>query len=139
LVAEFKAGQGVIVLELIEPVYDDATGTLTYGVEELATYAGDNLAPVTSEQLAERLPAEFGPAALFIDDCGEYVNCYYTSFTRDSRYEYHLCGPIPGGPYKYCWNLFEWGCVPCKHAWTYDELVGICQDGYTYECRYPGT
>ncbi|MGD9711659.1 MAG: hypothetical protein AB7V46_06285 [Thermomicrobiales bacterium] len=138
LVAEFKAGDGVIVLELIAPVYDEATGTLTYGVEELATYAGDNLAPVMREQLVERLPAEFGPSALFIDDCGAYANCYYTSYTWEQRYEYHLCGPIPGGPYKECWNLFEWGCVPCKHAWTYDELVATCQSAYTYECRYPG-
>lgn len=139
LVSEFDAGQGVVVLELFQPSYDPASGTLTYGAESLATFVGDGLEPVTRDLVVERLPAEFGPASLFIDDCGAYQNCYYTSYTYEQTYEYHLCGPIPGGPYKECWQLLEWGCAPCKDAWTYDELVSICQNGYTYECRYPGS
>jgi hypothetical protein len=67
LVAEFKAGDGVVVLELIEPVYDEASGALTYGVHELATYVGDNLEPVTRDQIVERLPAEVGPASFHMD------------------------------------------------------------------------
>jgi len=138
LVAEFEAGQGVVVMELFHPTYDSASGMLTYGAEGMATFVSSGLEPVARDLVVERLPAEFGPASLFIDDCGAYQNCYYTSFTYEQKYEYHLCGPIPGGPYKECWNLFAWGCVPCKDAWTYDELVRICQNGYTYECRYPG-
>jgi hypothetical protein len=70
LVAEFASGQGVVVLELIEPTYDPDTGTLTYGAELLEGYEGENLEPVVGDQLLERLPAEFGPAALFIDTLG---------------------------------------------------------------------
>lgn len=137
LVAEFKAGDGVVVLELIEPVYDEATGTLAYGVKELATYAGDNLEPVTREQLIERLPAEFGPAALFIDDCPDVTSCY----RRDMIYAAGMwqwvqvyLGPIPGGPYPTCFNLIAFGCVPCKDRWTYDQLEQAC-DG-AYNCYY---
>ncbi|MGE3797207.1 MAG: hypothetical protein AB7G88_05130, partial [Thermomicrobiales bacterium] len=57
LVANFAAGDGVVVLELIEPVYDPATNLLTYGIEALETYAGENLDPVLREQVTERLPA----------------------------------------------------------------------------------
>jgi hypothetical protein len=67
LVAEFRTGQGVVVLDLIEPGYDPESGTLVYGAEILEGYGGENLMPVLAEQVAERLPAEFGPAALFID------------------------------------------------------------------------
>ena len=77
LVGEFKVGQAVVVLELLAPSYDADTGTLTYGAEVLDAYKGGNLEPVTHEQLTERLPAEFGPAALFIDDCHDLADCYY--------------------------------------------------------------
>ena len=41
LVSEFDAGQGVVVMELFQPSYDPASGTLTYGAESLATFVGD--------------------------------------------------------------------------------------------------
>src|SRR5699024_6376102 len=58
LVGEFTAGQGVVVLKLLDPSYDESTETLTYGAEVLDAYQGGNLEPVTREQIAERLPAE---------------------------------------------------------------------------------
>jgi hypothetical protein len=137
LVAEFEAGQGVIVLELVAPHYDPAASTLTYGVDGLGTYAGENLEPVAREQVVERLPAEFGPAALFIDDCPEYTNCYRRSWSETEGWGQELCGPIPGGPYRECWNLFEWGCVPCKHAWVWGDLVRLCFDTYHTACEIP--
>ncbi|MGD9714070.1 MAG: hypothetical protein AB7V46_18725 [Thermomicrobiales bacterium] len=132
LVAEFKAGQGVVVLELITSAYDPQKSTLTYGVEGLQTFAGENLEAVTRDQVVERLPAEFGPAALFIDDCPSVIDCY------ESRYEYYdycegsYCplGPIPGGPYETCWNLLAFDCVPCKDSWTYGQLEQMCADRY---------
>jgi hypothetical protein len=68
LIGEFQAGQGVVVVQLIEPVYDPESETIVYGAEVLDAYQGTNLEPVTREALVERLPATFGPAALFIDD-----------------------------------------------------------------------
>jgi hypothetical protein len=124
LVGEFTAGQGVVVLELIEPVYDPQTGTLVYGAEVLDAYEGGNLEPVTREQLEARLPAEFGPNALFIDDCPDITSCY-----RSVIEAIFYLGPIPGGPYGKCWQgLFKGGCEPCHYTWDY--LNGLCQNAY---------
>jgi hypothetical protein len=71
LVAEFRTGQGVVLLELTEPILDAGTGTVVYGAEILQGYQGKTLVPVLSEDVAARLPAEFGPAALFIDSGAE--------------------------------------------------------------------
>jgi hypothetical protein len=138
LVAEFASGQGVIVLELIEPVYDETADTLTYGAEGLQTFAGERLEPVARDQVVERLPAEFGPAALFIDDCPMYTNCYRRIYIGDGVWGRELCGPIPGGPYKECWNLFAWGCVPCRDAWYWGQLVDSCVMAYHGGCEIPG-
>jgi hypothetical protein len=139
LISEFRAGQGVVVVELIEPRYDAETGTLVYGAEVLEGYEGENLVPVVAEQVAERLPAEFGPAALFIDDCPKnvYTMCTASAYDpSDGEYTFYPCGPLPGGPYDLCWNLFAWGCVPCKHDWTFDELRDLCVLTYSSAC-YP--
>jgi hypothetical protein len=129
LVAEFQSGQGVIVLELIEPTYDPDTGTLVYGAEVLEGYEGDNLEPVLAEQVSERLPAEFGPSALFIDDCPDIDTCM-----KPIPFGWWPVGPIPGGPYGACWQgVFQGGCEPCHY--TYDYLKGLCNDGYPDECK----
>ena len=134
LVAEFKSGQGVVVLKLIEPVYDVVSGTLIYGADTLQGYAGDNLAPVTKAELTERLPATFGAAALFIDDCPVYTNCavqvwYIISGKQYSRIE--TVGPIPGGPYQACFN--GTACAPCTT--TFDDLYALCNNAYPDACE----
>ena len=129
LVGEFKAGQGVVVLTLTDPVYDAQTDTLTYGADTLAGYADGNLAPVTREQMAERLPAEFGSAALFIDDCPYYDSCYEAVYDiHNYVWNSYYLGPIPGGPYHECWHLIG-GCKPCSDWTTYD-LRAKCSSAY---------
>jgi hypothetical protein len=124
LVAEFASGQGVIVLELIEPVYDAAAATLTYGAEGLGTFAGERLEPVARDKVVEQLPAEFGPAALFIDDCPDITACLRSS---------NFIAWIPGGPYGQCWQgLFQGGCQPCWH--TRDELDALCNSTFADRC-----
>jgi hypothetical protein len=106
LIGEFKAGQGVVVLQLTDPTWDPDTGALTYGAEFLDAYRGGNLEPVTREQVAERLPAVFGPAALFIDSgamvilevttvAGASLNIVYSSYPPT---QLDVCGfsGIPG-------------------------------------------
>lgn len=128
LVGEFEAGQGVVVLELFEPRFDQESGTLSYGIEELGSYQGGNLEPLTREQLEARLPAEFGSGALFIDDCRDIKDC-----VRSFLDYVDFCGPIPGGPYGQCWQgLFKGGCEPCHYSW--DQLNQFCQDAYGPAC-----
>jgi hypothetical protein len=100
LVSEFLAGQGVVVLELIEPTYDPDTGTLTYAAEVLEGYEGENLTPELADQVAARLPAEFCPAALFIGDCSNYTTCYCEIWAMIDGQAFLVqrdqLGPIPG-------------------------------------------
>jgi hypothetical protein len=135
LVGEFTAGQGVVVLQLLEPAYDPDTGTLTYGAEVLDAYKGGQLEPVTREQLTERLPAEFGPSALFIDDCPDLATCTVRKYNIEWEYYENVeVGPIPGGPYGQCWQgAFKGGCEPCHYSWA--ELEGFCNNAYPDQCH----
>jgi hypothetical protein len=134
LVGEFKAGDGVVVLELITPVYDAAASTLTYGAELLEGFAGENLAPVTEAQVAERLPAEFASATLFIDDCPDITRCKRNDPVDSFFIEYKVydVGPIPGGPYGRCWSWKTFNCDPCHYSW--DEFNAFCNEGYPDQC-----
>jgi hypothetical protein len=132
LVAEFETGQGVVVLELIEPTYDAETGTLVYGAEVLEGYTGEYLIPVLADQVAERLPVALGPGALFIDDCPDITGCYMVVAGHSLT-----CGPIPGGPYGQCWDPMWSACYPCSDTWgnlsvpeTWAYLNGLCQEAY---------
>lgn len=129
LVGEFAAGDGIVVLELIEPVYDAETNTLTYGAELLEGYAGEGLEPVTRDQVEARLPAEFAHASLFIDDCPDVDTCM-----KPIPLGWWPVGPIPGGPYGACWQgVFQGGCQLCHY--TDEYLKGLCNDAYPDECK----
>jgi hypothetical protein len=136
LVAEFKTGQGVVVVELIEPRYDADAGTVTYGAEVLEGYEGENLVPVVAEQVAERLPAEFSEAALFIDDCPIYTSCLtevWASFGGEPVFlGLESVGPIPNGPYKACFNKDTITCAPCDT--TLQKLTDLCNAAYPDMC-----
>jgi hypothetical protein len=136
LVAEFKTGQGVVVVELIEPRYDADAGTVTYGAEVLEGYEGENLVPVVAEQVAERLPAEFSEAALFIDDCPIYTSCLtevWASFGGEPVFlGLESVGPIPNGPYKACFNKDTITCASCDT--TLQKLTDLCNAAYPDMC-----
>ncbi len=123
LVGEFEAGDGVVVMQLLAPTYDETSGTLTYGAELLQGYGGENLAAVTKDQLEQRLPAEFESAALFIDDCPDIKDC------QIGRENALYIGPIPGGPYGQCWQWWPPSCQPCWY--TRWELDAICNNTYS--------
>lgn len=139
LVSEFRAGQGVVVLQLIEPTYDPDTGTLVYGAEVLEGYEGESLMPVVADQVAERLPAEFGPAALFIDDCPELTYCWAYDYMESWKGWWRV-GPIPMGAVPTRWNLLYFGCFLNQD--NLSAAAASC-DEY-FDCRHyngcqPGT
>jgi hypothetical protein len=70
LVAQTAGGEEVVVVELFDPHYDAAAGTLSYGVRLLADYAGVGLADFAPRQDGDP-PPSFGAAHLFIDGCGK--------------------------------------------------------------------
>jgi hypothetical protein len=128
LVAETSDGEEVVVLELITPAFDAERGTLTYGAEILAEYAGEGLAPVAGDDHATSLPEQFGHASLFIDDCPDITTCY--AMNADSFTPPTALGPIPGGPCGSCWDLGEFSCQPCHER--RGVLEQRCDD--TYHC-----
>ena len=132
LVAETDAWDAVVVLELLDPAYDAAAGTVTYGAEVLAEYAGEGLAHVADQQLGAALPDSFGRASLFIDECTPAMVC------RTARCDEQMdCthGSVPGGPYGYCWSWSDLRCHPCR---DYGDLAARCNATYascTGECK----
>jgi hypothetical protein len=141
LVGEFEAGDGIVVLTLTDPVYDAETDTLTYGAELLEGFAGENLASVTQQQVEARLPAEFGAAALFIDDCPNYTSCSVEVCASvvvpgDEPDVYcwpETVGPIPSGPYKACFTPDKLSCTPCDTP--LDKLIVLCNSAYPAACE----
>lgn len=70
LVTETEDGEeDVVVLELLSPSYDEASGTITYGATILSEYEGEGLDHVAARQQDAELPERFGRSSLFIDDC----------------------------------------------------------------------
>lgn len=107
IVTQTDEGEDVAVVELLDPSYDEGSGTLTYGVNVLSDYQGDGLAYVASQQQDDMLPEQFDRASLFIDDCADQVwGCYPRS------------GADPNGAVGFvtvC-RKWAWSCLCC--SWT---------------------
>lgn len=70
LVAQTAEGEDILVVELMNPRFDEAAGTLAYDVRLLADYTGDGLADLVARQDDEQFASSFTTAHLFIDGCG---------------------------------------------------------------------
>ena len=67
----------VLVVELLDPTYDSATRTVTYGARELADYSGIGAGLAAAAQPLADAPSAFGVTSLFIDSgdgCGGPLN-----------------------------------------------------------------
>jgi hypothetical protein len=132
LVVSTPAGDDdVLVLELLNPTYDNEADLLIYEANILGEYAGENLAPVADQQQDMELASEFDHASLFIDDCpdADPLDC----FANCNR-----VGDL--GNRGMCWNWSAFQCQPCDGGWIgtaaecdnkYPECNGGCQ---TYIC-----
>jgi hypothetical protein len=138
LVIEPAPGEtDIIVLELLNPQYDEATQTLTYEVRILEAFAAESGLSFQEEpRLPDPAGEAFGPAELFIDDCADLKYC------RLSREEDPV-GPIPGYP-NGIGTCFGWdgsGCQPsnpnCNGPST-TTLEGLCDQQYGDACFAQG-
>lgn len=91
----------VIILELIEPTFDESAGTLTYGATVIGAYAGKPLTAIVADQSVELVPERFGRASLFIDDLQQQSDCQVTGCVVPNVQGTGISGgfDIPGGPY----------------------------------------
>jgi hypothetical protein len=113
--------QLVLVVELTDPRYDATSGTLIYGATLLAEYQGEGLQHLATQQQDMELPASFGRASLFIDDCPDITQCWLDDLTS--------VGPIPGGPYGQCWHWSDFACEPCHESQS--SLNDLCNQSYS--------
>ncbi len=118
--------EDILVVELLDPVYDAGAGSVTYGVNILGDYEG-GLDFVAGRQQDEDLAPTFGAASLFIDDCPDLTECVYYG-TRPG--EVVDIGGLPGGSVGQCWHWSKLECIPCNGNDTsyYDN---ICNENYS--------
>ncbi|MDQ3694564.1 MAG: hypothetical protein M3464_13205 [Chloroflexota bacterium] len=114
LVAHTDDGERVIILELMNPRFDQAVESLTYDVRPLADYDGAGLSHLAAKHSDEELPEAFAAASLFIDGGG----CPYP-----------ICGGI-------CCDASQ-GMV-CQGQGAYCQSIyqsGMCQGGNACDQR----
>jgi hypothetical protein len=116
-----EQGDDVLIVELVDPVYDETNGTLTYGANVLAEYQGDGLAHLAQQQADTELPEEFGRASLFIDDCPN-TGIYCLSSLLPS------CKVVSVVGTGTCWH---WECLCCTLC--SGSPLDICNQ-YVPEC-----
>jgi hypothetical protein len=113
----------VLLLELLNPAYDEATKTLSYVADVLQQYQGEVLKPLAAQQRDRTIAAEFGTASLFIDDCPDITTCFAPGLIP--------VGPVPGGPIGACWSWSAFACLPCNGQ-SLDYYAGVCNNTYTF-------
>ncbi len=116
--------EDVLILELLDPVWDEASGTLTYSVQMLADYEESGLAYAALQQTDYDVPETFGQGGLFVDGC---------STDRLFCYQYNADGTkgSPVGPTKqtpFCFDASSKKCLPCSSPSI------ICAESYPVQC-----
>jgi hypothetical protein len=119
--------QDVLLVELLSPVYNADSATLTYDAKVLADYGGRGLAPLAQQQTDYKLAESFGEGSLFIDDCPDSTNdgCY--AGNPSGGFLYYV-GNVTSGN---CWNSSytgDFGCSPCN------SYAPTCDQVYASEC-----
>jgi hypothetical protein len=128
----------VVILELIDPTFDVASGTVTYEVRVLDDIEDMDLqlqqAPLTATEAAR----DFTAASLFIDDCANgSIVCWNGS---------NQVGV--SDPMGFCYNSSDVCCAPCQapdggswtaqcNEWFQASCEGNCTASYSeawYQC-----
>jgi hypothetical protein len=123
------AGDGetdVAVFTLANPVVDEAGPTITYDATLLADYENSATLGVTNQPTDPMtIPASFGHAHLFIDDCPDKdIFCRAGVKGQPGLYLLQTNGPL-------CWSPFWTACLPCRE----EELKRQCNERFPNECR----
>lgn len=125
----------ILIVELIDPSYDPATGQIRYQLRVLDDVSQLDLELDTEPLKAADAVGEFAAASLFIDDCDDgQVICYSSDGTQ--------IGTIPGsGNMGFCWNWGPACCAPCESPgdsdWsgtcntTFTDCNGACKYGFS--------
>ena len=133
------ATQDILVIELLDPVYDAQAATLAYDAKIVRDYGGRGLANLAQQQTDYELAASFGEGSLFIDDCPDSTDGCYVSPPNSGSISW--VGDITSGN---CWQANGGiGCQPCGSYSTQcnqtfpDACQGNCVDEIEL-CGDPG-
>jgi hypothetical protein len=114
VVGNAEEGEDVVILELMTPVYDEATHTATYDARILGEF--EHLgATLQAEPVGpEAAPQEFGAAHLFIDSCSDHSILCCDAFFDETGWQ---CERQYGsfGPMGFCWSFGDICCHPCEN------------------------
>jgi hypothetical protein len=126
----------ILVVELIDPSYDPATGQIRYQLRVLDDVSQMDLKLETEPLTAADAVGDFTAASLFIDDCdnGE-VTCYASDGVT-------VIGTFGGdGNMGFCWQGLAACCAPCEAPgngdWsgtcnaTFSGCDGACKYGFS--------
>ena len=128
LVAETGDGnKEILIVELINPVYDESSRTATYDVRILQD---DDLVDMSFTQdlsAADHADASYGGSHLLIDDCRDgWIRCF------NNTYQDRVLGDI--AVHK-CWVWTELQCFPCSTGDDFGKMEQMCLDVYGDQCE----
>lgn len=116
--------EDVLVIELLDPVWDEASGTLSYTVQVLENYAEPGLAFIASRQTDYELPDQFGKGGLFVDGCStDRLYCYLRNEDGTKGK-----GVGPSKPTPFCFETGTKKCTPCSSP------AIVCAESYPSQC-----
>ena len=122
----------IVVLELLNPQYDQATQSLTYDVIILDTFVSERgLSFQETPRRPDPAGEDFGLAQLFIDGCSPFFAC---AKVGESALEF--VGMLPGGEVTACFGGWD-NCDPSKcdpPGPTLQELADLCNSTYGSKC-----
>lgn len=108
----------MVVIELIDPVYDAAAGMVTYQVHVLDDVDEIDLQLQQDPLSAEDAPRDFTAASLFIDDCSDgTILC-----VKDGS-------SVASFPSSFCFETLPPCCAPC-HSMDPSFWSDQCNEGY---------
>lgn len=97
MLSEGDEESDVVIVELTEPQYDEATSTLTYTAKILQDYYFESEWPQDLISGADdAIPEEFGKVAIVIDDCPCVPDGSCSSGWHDSCFNFPICSPSCG-------------------------------------------
>ena len=122
-----KTEQGdddVLIIELFDPQWDEASAILTYSVHVLSDYQASGLAFAALQQTDFQLSEQFGEGGLFVDSCAP-GRVYCHQFSPNGG-----MGTLVGrsGLTPFCFEQSTSRCLPCSGAGV------ICAEAYPTQC-----
>ncbi len=125
-----QGGTDIAVVELTNAVYDPSGPSVTYDATALEAWSDTVEMGFAEEPTGlDALPASFGAAHLFIDDCPDWPTYCVTTNPQD------ITGRFLGNE-GHCWSWNQFTCMMCQAKPYYQAL---CQQAFPTLCtdQYP--